>query len=148
MNSIETIISVIENQAIDGGLGNGEVMGSEYKEWVAQYNESQPISFYDGAIAAWQHRQTEVVMKYKASNVVITMFSPAQYISHFNKLTKVKDEIRMQLNGMVDEPIFFSTPELDAEKEKIIRSYGFTEDRANRISTNTMNAYLNYYPSP
>lgn len=35
-------------------------MRSEYKEWAAQYNESQPISFYNGAIAAWNHRQTKV----------------------------------------------------------------------------------------
>lgn len=35
-------------------------MRSEYKEWAAQYNESQPISFYNGAIAAWNHQQSKV----------------------------------------------------------------------------------------
>lgn len=35
-------------------------MRSEYKEWAAQYNESQPISFYNGAIAAWEHQQSKV----------------------------------------------------------------------------------------
>lgn len=35
-------------------------MRSEYTKWATQYNESQPICFYNGAIAAWEHQQFKV----------------------------------------------------------------------------------------
>ncbi len=64
-------------------------MRSEYKEWAAQYNESQPISFYNGAIAAWEHQQSKVDELQKRVDASLIAFE------------NLKEEIN-QLHGQCD----------------------------------------------
>ena len=63
-------------------------MRSEYKEWAAQYNESQPISFYNGAIAAWEHQQSKVDELQQRLDAALTILSSKKkmYVDMFIEL--------------------------------------------------------------